>query len=204
MAKPQTGRGRGRLSGIDLLPPEADDIIVWAADELNKRERTEQDIYAEFFTKLQKLQGEHHGELEFTIPSKSAFNRYSVKLARMTRRIEETREIASTIARSFDAKASDDLTLIAAEAIKTLIFEALQAAGDGGGDIDPAGAKNLAAALRAAVQAQGVSTDRRQKVERDFKGKVDEALKKAGEKAGADGTEVLRKIREEVYGIFDK
>ncbi|MEI9850652.1 MAG: phage protein Gp27 family protein [Sphingomonas sp.] len=93
--------------------------------------------------------------LEFAIPGRSAFNRYSIKLAFMTRRLDETREIAGTIAKRFDAEASDDLTLIAAEAIKTLIWEVLTAAGESG--IDPKGAANLATALRAAAQAQGLS-----------------------------------------------
>ena len=34
-------RGRGRLSGIELLPPEAADIVVWASRELSRRERTQ-------------------------------------------------------------------------------------------------------------------------------------------------------------------
>jgi len=196
------GKGRGRLSAIEKLPGECDSVIAWAANELQDRDRTQQEIYEEFFGKLQELQAEYRGELEFSIPSKSAFNRYSIRLAVMTRRLEETRAIASSIADRFDAEASDDLTLIAAEAIKTLVFEVLTQAGDAG--VDPKGAMQLAAALRSAAQAQGVSTARRQRIEKDFKGKVDEAIEAAGEATGEDGAEVLRKIRQDIYGIFDE
>ena len=65
--KRRSGRGRGRLSGIDLLPAEADDIVVWANRELSKRERTQTDIYAEFRDKLIALQGEQG--LAFDIPA---------------------------------------------------------------------------------------------------------------------------------------
>ena len=148
--------GRGRLSGIELLPDECSPVIAWAADMLQDRDRTQLDIYQEFSAKLEALQREHRGELEFAIPSFSAFNRYSIKLASMTRRLNETREIASAIAGKFDPEASDNLTLIAAEAIKSLVFELLTNSGEAG--LDPKGAMSLAAALHKATQAEEAVT----------------------------------------------
>ncbi|MBI1246147.1 MAG: DUF3486 family protein [Alphaproteobacteria bacterium] len=191
-------RGRGRLNAIELLPPECDQIIAEAADALRDRERTAQDIYEEFFSKCQALQVEYHGELEFAIPSKSAFNRYSIRLATMTRRLEETREIAAAISKRFDAEASDDLTLIAAEAIKSLVWEVLTAAGEHG--IDPKGAMNLANALRAAVQAQGGSTARRQKLQAEFAGKVDEAMTQVAKVKGLTA-ETVEAIKSQILGV---
>jgi len=184
-------RGRGRLSGIELLPEECGQIIAWAADELQSRERTQTDIYSEFVLQLQALQQEHRGELDIPIPSFSAFNRYSIRLAVMTRRLHDTREIASTIADKFDVEQSDNLTLIAAEAIKTLIFELLTSAGESG--IDPKGAMALANALRAASQAQGVSNTRRLKAEEDFAAKATEAVKAVAKAKGisADASEEI-------------
>ncbi|MEY9717868.1 hypothetical protein ABIA22_000358 [Sinorhizobium fredii] len=191
--------GRGRPTNIEMLPEACGRVVAWAAEELQNRDRTQTDIYAEFVTRLEAIQREHRGELEFTIPSFSAFNRYSIKLATMTQRLNETREIASTIASKFDAQASDDLTLIAAEAIKTLIFELLTSKGEAG--IDPKGAMSLANALRAAAQAQGVSTARRQRVEKELGEKVGQAVD-AVERAGKkiDKEEVLRIIREAYSG----
>ena len=87
MASP---RGRGRLSAIDLLPDECSVLISWAAQELAGRDRTQLDIYAEFKTKLIALQGETG--VGFDIPSFSAFNRHSLRLSQMTRRLEQTRD----------------------------------------------------------------------------------------------------------------
>ena len=188
--------GRGRLSNLELLPEECSPVVAWAAEQLQDRDRTQLDIYREFVTKLQEIDREYRGELEIKIPSFTAFNRYSVKLATMTRRLDETREIATAVAGKFDAKASDDLTLIAAEA--------LTSAGESG--IDPKGAMSLANALRAAAQAQGVSFSTRQKVEADFKTKVGQVVTIA-EQASAgkpDGLAVIKKIREDIYGIFEK
>lgn len=194
-------RGRGQLSGIERLPAECDEVIAWAARELRDRERTQTEIYQEFHGKLTQLLAEHRGELEFAIPSFSAFNRYSIKLATLTRRLEETREIAATIAERFDAGASDDLTLIAAEAIKTLVFEVLTAAGEHG--IDPKGALNLASALYRATQAQGVSTARRQKVEAEFADKVEEAVDTVAKETGLT-EKAARELRDKVLGLRKK
>ena len=47
------GDGRGRLSALDLMPPEAEGIVAWAAAELAGRDRTQTDIYAEFVAKCE-------------------------------------------------------------------------------------------------------------------------------------------------------
>lgn len=196
-----TRTGRGRLSGIELLPDEASPIIAWAAEALRDRERTQLDIYEEFFNRLNALKREHRGELDFAIPSFSAFNRYSIRLATLTRRLEETREIAGAISKRFDAEASDDLTLIAAEAIKTLVFEVLTEGGEAG--IDPKGAMQLAAALRSAAQAQGVSTARRVKVEKEFGEKVEEAVETIVREKGMTA-ETAEAIKAKILGVQQK
>ncbi len=188
-------KGRSRLSGIELLPEECSEIVAWAARELQDRDKTQTDIYSEFVGKMQALQKEFRGELEFRIPSFSAFNRYSIKLATLSSRLNQTREIAATIAEKFDAKASDNLTLIAAEAIKTLVFELLTNAGEAG--LDPKGAMSLANALRSATQAQGVSLATRQKAEAEFAAKAKEAVQAVAKVKGLteDGAnEILDRI----------
>ncbi|MBN9078207.1 MAG: hypothetical protein BGN87_06315 [Rhizobiales bacterium 65-79] len=194
-------RGRGRLSTIELLPEEASPIIAWAAEELRDRDRTQTEIYEEFFQKLQALQAERRGELEFTIPSFSAFNRYSIKLAALSRRLDETRAIAGALAEKFDAKASDDLTVIAAEAIKSLVFETIQATDDRG--VDPKGALNLAGALFKATQAQGVSTARRQKVEAAFAKQVEKAVDTV-RKVNGMSAETAEAIKAQILGVRTK
>lgn len=173
-------KGRGRLSSIQTLPLEVNHIVTWAAAELQENQRTQLDIYQEFSDKLKHAQRESRGELEFKIPSFSAFNRYSLSLDAMTRELNETREMASAIAGTFDAEESDDLTLIVVELLKSVVFTTLQTKR---GKLETKDVKQLSDALRSALTAQNISTVRRQKVEAEFKAKmgaVSAAVKKAG------------------------
>lgn len=190
--------GRGRLNGIELLPEACAGTVAWAADELQKRERTQTEIYEEFVSRLNAVDQEYRGELEFNIPSFSAFNRYSIRLATLTQRLNQTREIATTLASKFDAAASDDLTLIASEAIKTLVFELVTAGGEAG--FDPKGAKALADALFSASRAQGVSTNRRQKVEKEFAAKVDQAVDTVAKAKGLT-RDTVADIKSQILGV---
>jgi len=201
-------KGRGALSAIDRLPEECELIVGWAAQELSGRDRTQVEIYSEFKLKLIALQGEEG--IDFDIPSFSAFNRYSIKLAMLSRRLEQTREIAETLSQRMDAQGSDDLTLIAAEAIKTLIFEVLQAKGEAG--LDPKGAMELANALRAASAAQASSSNRRLKLEADDKARKAEAQMKANAERALDvlssepgvSKEAIARARREFLGVRPK
>lgn len=189
-------RGRGRLSSIDLLPDECDPIISWAAQEFAARKRSLVEIYGEFKEKLIALQGEIG--LAFDIPAFSSFHRHSVRQADMARRLEQTREIASTISERLDASDSDDLTLIVAEAIKALIFELLQDAGEGG--MSPKEAMELARALQSALAAQNVSTLRRQKVQAEFEAKTEKVLEKVAKEAGLSAAAVSQ-LRRDFLGV---
>lgn len=190
-------QGRGRLSSIERLPPECDGLIAWAASELADREKTQTEIYAEFVTRCEALMREHRGELEFTIPSFSSFNRYSVRLARLSRRLDQTREIVAVLATKFDAKASDDLTVMTAETIKALVLHMLGDAADG---IEPKDAMHLASAFRAAAQAQTISTDRRRKLEKDFEARIGDAVAVVAKAKGLTA-ETADAIKAQILGV---
>jgi len=189
--------GRGRLSSFDLLPPEAENIVAWAASELADREKTQTDIYAEFVTKCEALMAEHRGELEFDIPAFSSFNRYSLRQARMTRRMDQTRQIVAVLAEKYDAKSSDDLTILTAEMIKTTVFQTLGDAADG---IDPKDLKALAEAHRAAQSAQNMSSDRRTKEEAKLKEAVGAAVDAVAKAKGMTG-ETAEAIKAQILGV---
>jgi hypothetical protein len=198
-------RGRGRLSSLQLLPRECSHVVQWAAAELQENARSQLDIYQEFVSKLEQIQREQRGEIEFTIPSYRSFNRYSVNLDELTRQITEAREMAAAIAGTFDAGESDDLTLVATEAIKSLVLTIVRTKKD---SLDAKAVMALSSAVHKAAQAQSVSTDRRKKVEANFKAQADKVLDAAAGQLEAsgkpDGQEVLRKIREDIYGIFER
>jgi hypothetical protein len=191
-------QGRGRLSGIQLLPEPCAPVVAWAAEALQDTDRTQTDIYQEFVGRLETVLREHRGELEFTIPSFSAFNRYSLKLATLTSRLNQTRDIAKTLAGQFDVEDSDNLTLIAAEAIKTLVFELLTNKGEAGWA--PKEAMAMANALRAAAQAQGVSSSRRQKIESEFKDQAEKAVANVAKSRGLTA-ETTQEILSQILGV---
>ncbi|WP_353429013.1 DUF3486 family protein [Paracoccus denitrificans] len=197
MAKGKT-QGRGRLSAIDLLPAEAEGIVAWAAQELANRDRTQLDIYQEFVGQCEALMAEHRGELEFAIPSFSAFNRYALRLASLARRLEQSREMAATLAARFDAQGTDDLTRIASQAVMALVLELVTSAGESGWA--PKEAMQLASAMKAAAQAQGISTERRQKVEKEFAAQVDAAVTTVAKSKGLTA-ETAEAIKSQILGV---
>ena len=189
--------GRGQLSSIELLPPEAEDIVMWAAGELALRERTQTDIYKDFVTRCQALMAEHRGELEFRIPAFASFNRYSLRQARLSRRLDQTRDIVKVLAEKHDAKASDDLTVIAGEMIKSVVLHMLGDASDG---IAPKQLKELADAFRSAQAAQNLSSDRKSKADARLNERIGEAVDTVAKAKGM--TKALAEdIKAELLGV---
>jgi uncharacterized protein YejL (UPF0352 family) len=189
--------GRGRLSSLDLLPKEADPIVAWAAGELAMRERTQTDIYAEFVTQCEALMREHRGELEFSIPAFSSFNRYSLRQARLSRRLDQTREIVAVLAEKHDAKASDDLTVIAGEMIKSVVLHMLGDAADG---IAPKQLKELADAFRSAQAAQNLSSTRKAKETAQLQDRLGEAVEAVAKARGLTA-ETTEDIKASILGV---
>ena len=189
--------GRGRLSSFDLLPREASGILAWAASELADREKTQTSIYAEFVEKCRALMAEHRGELEFDIPAFASFNRYSIRQARLSRRLDQTREIVAVLAQKHDAKASDDLTILASELIKSAVFFATNEAED---NADPKDLKALSEALRAAQAAQNMSSDRKNKEDAKLAARLGEAVDTVAKAAGMTA-ETAERIKAEVLGV---
>lgn len=191
------GTGRGRLSSFDLLPPEADAIVSWAAGELSDRDKTQTEIYAEFVARCQALMAEHRGELEFRIPAFASFNRYSLRQARLSRRLDQTRDIVAVLAEKHDAKAADDLTIIAAEMIKATVLHVLGDAADG---LPPKMLKELADAMRSAQAAQNMSSDRKTKETTQLQKRLGEAVE-AVAKAKGLSAETTEQIKAEILGV---
>jgi hypothetical protein len=189
--------GRGRLSSFQTMPKQADGIVAWAAKELSNLDRPQTEIYVEFVEKCESLMAEHRGELEFTIPAFSSFNRYSIRLARMSKRLSETSEIVAVLADKFDAKSSDDLTVLTGETIKALVFQML---GDASDSMKASDAMMLASAFKQAAQAQHISSDRRRKLEAEFAKKVETAVDTVAKAAGMT-RETAEKIKAEILGV---
>jgi len=190
-------QGRGRLSSFDLLPSEADGLVATAAAALADRDRTQTEIYAEFVAGCERLMAEHRGELEFAIPAFSSFNRFSIRQARISRRLDQTRQIVAVLAQKHDAQASDDLTIIAAEMIKATVLHMLGDAADG---VVPEDLKRLADGLKAAQVAQNLSADRRAKITADVQKRLAEAVETTAKARGLTA-ETTEAIKAEILGV---
>ncbi len=190
-------QGRGQLSSIDLLPKEADHIVSGAASELADREKTQTDIYAEFVSRCEALKAEHRGELEFTIPSFSSFNRFSLRQARLSRRLDQTRDIVRVQAEKHAAQASDDLTVMAGEMIKSVVLHMLGDAADG---IEPKQLKELADAFRSAQTAQNLSSVRKAKETAALQARIGEAVETVAKAKGLTA-ETTESIKATVLGV---
>lgn len=106
--------GRGRLSSIDLLPEEAEEHIVWANAQLRDRAMPQNQILAEFNSRL--------ADLGIGSISKGAFSRYSVRLAIETRKLEASRQITDAVLSRMDPADRQDSTLAAIELLKFRIL----------------------------------------------------------------------------------
>ncbi len=120
-------RGRGRLSSIDLLPEWAEPAVTAALAKLRDNKLPQLQILDEFNAELRAL-AFAAGVVDPPQISSSAFNRKTMRLAQHGRRLAETREIASALASKLEAGGDEDLTLMLAETIKTLVFEMLERA----------------------------------------------------------------------------
>jgi len=191
-------RGRGRLSKIDLLPEECDGIIVWAAGELIKNDRTQTEIYGEFKEKLIGLQGELG--LGFDIPSFSSFNRYSTRKAATARAMSERREIYAALSDDLSAKDSDDLTVWISEAMKTLIANIAEEAINGRGSASPNDLQSLSNAFFKIEQGRNLSGRTRRTDEDEVNKKLGKAIDTAAKKVGLSGERVAQ-LRREFLGV---
>jgi hypothetical protein len=193
-------QGRGWLSSIELLGEDYDDIVVWASAELRERKRRTQDILFDFNQKL-TVRAREIGDADFKPISNGAFGRYSMRLAGIARRYENTRVIAEALTTRMKPGDQDKLTIAAGEAIKMAVFEIIGESGEAGLSLKEL--KMAGDALRSSVGAMKISTDLKAKVEEGLKAQIDAAEKDAVERGDTDGAALLKKIREEIYGIFE-
>lgn len=193
-------RGRGRLSAIDQLPAWADGVKMWAFQELKERKRAQLDILDEFNERL-KVAAFENGITKPPTISRSAFNRTSLRLATLGRRLEETREIAAVLAPRLDQAGDNSLTLMVSETIKTLVAEMLGNAGELAADGDTAEMLMFTSrALKHAEEAKRISADTRKKIENELADKTAKAVDTVGKAKGLT-KDTVEAIKAKILGI---
>lgn len=107
--------GRGQLSSIDTLPEECDEDIAWANEALRERKMPGNEILRQFNARLADK-----GQKSV---SKSAFSRYSVRLATEVRKMEASRQITDVILARMPPGERSDGMIAATELLKYRILE---------------------------------------------------------------------------------
>lgn len=182
---------RVRLSSIDLLPPDAEQDVVWAVAEIEANNRLQIDILAEFNARL--------ADRGIGPISPSAFSRFALRKRLAFRRLKEVREISNALATTLEPGGDDALTIAVAQLIKTAVFEQLEQ----GGKIDSKGVMELAKALQSTVSAQRASTARRQQVEQAASEKASKVIDAVATEAGLS-SERIAQLRREFLGVRPK
>lgn len=190
MAGGDRREGRGRLSGLEQLPEEAEPDILWALEQLRERTMAQTAILAEFNARL--------ADRAIGKISKSAFSRWSVRKAIQFRRLDEARSITADIMANLGTADADELTIACAEMIKASIFEALE-----GGEQKSKNLQELSRSLNSAVAAQKASAEHRRKLEERVNDQVEQVADKAeviAREAGLSADRVAQ-MRRDVLGL---
>lgn len=130
--------------------------------------------------------------------SKSAWSRYSVRLAIQFRRHDQFRRMSAELVSKMGPENADDVTVAVAELLKDAMFELLE-----GGDLKSKSIMELSRSLSAVVSAEKASAEHRAKLERQRNEQVTAAFDKAEEvvrEAGLSG-ERIAQLRREFLGV---
>lgn len=186
-----------RPSKVDRLPTDLRELI----GTLRRQGCT----IAEIFAKLQELEAD---------VGRSGLGEYIRKFDAVASRIHQSRAAAEAIMARLDDVGSDDRVARFNVAGLHASIMHLMAGEDGEPvQLEPKDAKALAETLRNLASASKLDIERVEKIEQRASRKAKEQLLKAAEAAAAsaeakgeklDGAAVLKKIREDIYGIYEE
>lgn len=182
-----------RKSSIDRLPPEIRETI----GALRRQGRTIDEILAKL------------NELDVDV-SRAALGRYTKEIDRIAEEVHRNRAIAEALVDRFGEAPDNKAARMNIELMHSLITR-IMFNEDGMVSLEPQEAYFLATGLQRLAQAQKVDVDRMTKIREQLQAQVDARMKKvegelAAEQADtgapADLQAALKRIREEVYGVF--
>lgn len=181
----------GRQSSIRRLPPEVREVI----SELRDRGRT-----------IDEILGKLH-ELDVSV-SRSALGRHVKQLDAIGAELRRSRMVAEALVKRYGEAPESRTAKLNIELMHGLISKLMFSEDGEQVELDPKEAMQIATAMQKLAQASKQEVDREALLKREFAQKVDRKLAEAeAELTGdagpaADPREVLRRIREDVYGIF--
>jgi hypothetical protein len=143
--------------------------------------------------------------------SRSALGRHVQKIEEVGARIRQTRAVAAGVAQALRDKDEGEIAQVNIELLHGVVMTLATATDDDGQDvpISPQQAMALSKAMDHLARAEKTNADRilkvRNEIGKNVKQKIEAIAADAG--AGAEppaAADVLKRIREDVYGIFDE
>lgn len=179
--------GRGQLSSIDTLPDDCDEDIAWANEQLRDRKMPANEILRQFNSRL--------ADKGVKGVSKSAFSRYSVRLATEIRKMEASRQITDVILARIPPGERSDGMIAATELLKYRILEMVM--GEDEPDPKLLNIASLSLQRLGSTAAKQADVKRREKADqREEEARAAQAAAQA--KAAEEAAEAVTKIASEV------
>lgn len=184
----------GRKSSIDKLPPDARAALnAWLRDAALTQEETTERVNA----LLEEIGVDHR-------VSKSAVNRYSVRMEQIGAKLRQSREISEMWIANLGSQPQGQLGKLINEMIRTMAFETGAALAESGDPVPPAMLKDLALAVQRLESAANMNEERerkirveeRQRVIAEAAGKVEDVAR-----SGGMSRESIDTIKREILGI---
>ncbi len=194
-------QARHALSSIDLLPEAATADINWAIAQLDEGRRTDSDVLFEFNDRLAVIGIEPI--------SKSAFGRFALRKRKIFGARNEFTMVSNAFKQEYGAERTDTLTQMLVQMLMTVIYQIIAEGKSGAKEV-----LSMSKSVQSLLIAQRISTGEKKK-EGKQKADDDKAIKasmdgvfKAAETAmetngQLEGLEYVKKIRADVYQIFD-
>jgi hypothetical protein len=185
-------RGRGRLSSIQLLPDEAFPHVRAAIEALKENKRPQESIREEL--------NEHLLALGLDPVSRSAFNRYSLRLAIQGGKLQRAREVGAMWAESLKDAPKDDVSLLLNESLMVLIYDIVTEHQVNDGAMSIKMIKEAALAQRNLLLGKKALVETAVTRKAELEAKVDEAVTVAAKAAGLSA-ETAEEIKSKILGI---
>ena len=134
--------------------------------------------------------------------SKSAVNRYALKMDKIGAKLSQSRAIADMWIGKLGNEPSGKVGALLNEMIRNLAFDATLAMGEGDGPVDPRMIKALAEAVEKLERASTVNQDRADKIEKTLV-KLEKEAQGPGSSRKLD-VATLQAVREGIYGLVQQ
>ena len=141
--------------------------------------------------------------------SYSSLNRYAAKVEQTAHRMRQAREMARVWKNRFGEDPDEDLTGLMVDMLQTEVFEAITRLHKSDEALDAETVNQLALGMQRLARAAELSTKREREIRREAaeeaRKEMDRKLAEAEKDAsgGGDPTDIIRRVRRDIYGIVN-